>query len=136
MLYLRVQDPDTGAIYCTSQLGRIVLSDHPAAIIDAKNHVHILHMIAPKQYLYSVFDTSGKLQPPQRAYQATTKHNPVLTRLADGRIAVLGGEAYDPSAPPPAQTLPGLGDSPVPLPTNEATSEPKKKSKLRTLLDR
>jgi len=133
MLYLRVRDPDTGAIYCTSQLGRIVLSDHPEAIVDTKNHVHILHMIAPKQYLYSVFDLNGKLVPPQLAYQATTKRNPVLTRLPDGRIAVIGGEAYDPNAPAPATILPGLGDSPVPLPA--ATPEPTKK-KLRTLLDR
>jgi hypothetical protein len=122
MLYLRVQDRDRGVIYCTTQLGRFLSYGTPDVILDRDNQIHILHAMAPKQFLYSHFDLNGRVQL-QQAYQDWGKP-PVLVRTTDGGARVMGGSLYDPRATPPERELPGLGEKPVPLPAPGATPTP------------
>jgi hypothetical protein len=124
MLYLRVSDPDRGLIYCTTQLGRFLSFGKPDVLLDPKNEIHIIHNLAPKEFLYSHFNLNGKVQK-QQAYQDWGSR-PSFARTTEGTISVVGGTPYDPKATPPEQKLPGLGDLVVPLPTPEATPTPKK----------
>ena len=122
MLYLRVEDRERGVIYCTTQLGRFLSYGTPSVIIDRENQIHILHAMAPKQFLYSHFNLDGRVQR-QEAYQDWGEP-PVLARTTDGGARVVGGVSYDPRATPPERELPGLGEKPVPLPTPGATPTP------------
>lgn len=113
-LYLRVADPERGVIYCTTQLGRFLSFGPPEVLVDSTNQIHILHNLAPKEYLYSHFDLNGKVQK-QQAYQDFGSR-PALVRTTDGGVNVLGGTPFDPKATPPERQLPGLGEHPVPIP--------------------
>jgi hypothetical protein len=133
MLYLRVQDPERGVIYCTSQLGRFVSFGNPSVLLDRGNGVHILHNMAPREYLYSHFNIDGKVQK-QQAYREVTSR-PVLVEDGETGVAVLGGTPYDPKATPPERELPGLGERPVPLPTPGGPAPtPKDEKRPRNLL--
>jgi hypothetical protein len=116
MLYLRVQDKENGIIYCTTQLGRYVAFGKPVVIIDPTNEVHVLHNLAPKEFLYSHFDINGKVKQ-QQAYQQWGDKRPNIVRTSSGEVQVVDGSPYDPRATPPEKKLPGLSERPVPLPT-------------------
>lgn len=124
MLYVRVEDPDRGIVYCTTQLGRFLSYGNPDVLIDRNNHIHILQNLSPKEFLYSEFNLDGKVQR-QQAYQ-DWGNRPVLARNTDGAVTILGGTPFDPKATPPEQMLPGLGEKPVPLPGPNATPTPPK----------
>ena len=47
-LYVRVADKDTGIVYATYSLGRMLLYDDPKVQIDPGNHLHVLHCAAPR----------------------------------------------------------------------------------------
>lgn len=123
-LYLRVRDEDRGIVYSTTQLGRFLSFGSPEVRLDRGNEIHIIHNMAPKEFLYSHFGLDGKVRK-QQAYQDWGTR-PVLVPTTDGGISVVGGTAYDPKATPPERQLPGLGDRPVPVPAPAATPTPKK----------
>ncbi|HEY5954629.1 MAG TPA: hypothetical protein VIT18_09700 [Terrimicrobiaceae bacterium] len=125
MLYLRVEDKEAGVIYCTTQLGRFITFASPDIEIDSGNQIHILQNTAPKAFLYSHFDVNGKVIK-QQAYQSFDS-KPYLVRKPDASVAVVGGVAYDPKAPPPERQLPKLSDRPVPLPTPQLKAKPQDK---------
>ena len=122
MLYLRVEDKESGVIYCTTQLGRFLTFASPDIELDGGNQIHILQNTAPKAFLYSHFDVNGKVLK-QQAYQSYDAR-PYLVRKPDASVAVVGGVPYDPKAAPPEQQLPKLGDRPVPLPTPQVKAKP------------
>lgn len=126
-LYLRVEDRESGIIYCTTQLGRYLATGTPATLLDRANEIHILHAMAPKEYLYSHFGLDGKVRT-QQAYQDWGSR-PVLVPTDDGGVRVLGGTPFDPRATPPEHQLPGLGERPVPVPTPMPTPTPKKEDR-------
>ena len=125
MLYLRVEDRDSGIVYCTSQLGRFVAFGNTDIQLDGNNQIHILQNTAPKAFLYSQFDINGKVIK-QQGYQLINER-PYLRHNPDGTIVVVGGVAYDPNAPPPERQLPKLSDRPVPLPTPQTKPTPEDK---------
>jgi len=134
-LYLRVRDEDRGIVYSTTQLGRFLSFGTPEVKLDRRNEIHIIHNMAPKEFLYSHFGLDGKVRK-QLAYQDWGSR-PVLVPTTDGGISVVGGTAYDPKATPPERQLPGLGDRPVPVPGPNATPTPKKQdSRPENLLSR
>jgi len=134
-LYLRVRDEDRGIVYSTTQLGRFLSFGTPEVKLDRRNEIHIIHNMAPKEFLYSHFGLDGKVRK-QVAYQDWGSR-PVLVPTTDGGISVVGGTAYDPKATPPERQLPGLGDRPVPVPGPNATPTPKKQdSRPENLLSR
>lgn len=129
MLYLRASDPDRGRIYCTTQLGKFLAYGSPQVRLDRNNEIHILHNMAPKEFLYSHFGLDGKPRS-QQAYQDWGTR-PVLVPTTEGGVSVLGGTAFDPKAVPTEKLLPGLGDHPPDLPKPEPTPTPKKQEDVR-----
>ncbi len=119
-LYIRIKDDKGGQIYCTHQLGRLVLSyGAPDVELDAGNSVHVLQNIAPKQFLYSEIGISGEVL--QRKQYRADKTKPQLRRGGRGEIQVVGGYYVDPNAVPVAEDggvikPPSVSDRPVPLP--------------------
>lgn len=125
VLYLRVEDKETGKIYCTSQIGRYLTSGSPDIKFDINNNIHILQNAAPKAFLYSIADINGKVIK-QQGYQSD-KVRPRLVRAGDGSVSVVDGMAYDLNAKPMEETLPKLDDRPVPLPTPQGKATPEDK---------
>ncbi len=125
MLYLRVEDKESGIIYCTTQLGRFITFGSPDVQFDAANQIHILQNSAPKAFLYSLFDINGKVVK-QQGFQVYDKR-PYLVKKPDASVEVVGGVEYDPRATPAEQGLPKLSDRPVPLPTPQVKPTPEDK---------
>jgi len=124
MLYLRVEDRDAGVVYCTTQLGRFITFGKPDVEIDAASHIHILQNTAPKAFLYSHFDTNGKVIK-QQAYQVMDTRPALVKR--DNQIEVLGGVPFNPNVKTPEQNLPKMSDRPVALPTPQGQATPQEK---------
>lgn len=121
MLYLRVEDRDNGVVYGTMQLGRFLSFGAPDAVVDSNSQVHILQNTAPKAFLYSHFDINGKVIE-QQAYQVYDTRPHLVNK--DSVVSVIGGTPYELNVKPDEETLPKLGDRPVPLPTPQGRVKP------------
>jgi len=127
-LYLRIRDREAGRVYCTHRLGPLLTFGSPEVELDLQNQVHVLHLRAPKIYIYSHIGLNGEIIQ-RRAYQETSS-KPALRRAADGSIAVVGGEIHDPEQIRQEKAAqPGLSDRPVPLPTSQPRATPTPKPK-------
>jgi len=113
-LYVRIEDKQAGIVYCTHQLGKFLNFGSPSILLDAQNRVHILQNAAPKAYVYSKIGLNGEVM--ERKSYNEFSSRPELRRGSDGSVLVVGGQAYDPNAPQPEQSLPSMNDRPVPLP--------------------
>jgi hypothetical protein len=116
-LYLRIEDPASGAIYCTHQLGRFLSFGKPEIELDAANNIHVLQNIAPKSFMYTEAGLDGKIL--ARKQFDAIKEKPTLKRDAAGGVQVVGGYFIDPSAAAQqgATPQPKVSDRPVALPT-------------------
>lgn len=134
-LYLRIQDPKTGTVYCTHRLGRIVTYGTPQIELDANNRIHILQNVAPKAFLYSHIGLNGEVLD-RKTYNQLSKR-PGLKKTADGSYQVVGAALIDPAAAAAKaeQPLPTLSDRPVPLPDGSDISQPED-SRPKNLLSR
>lgn len=117
-LYLRIEDRQSGKIFCTHQLGRMLSFVKPEVQIDASNQIYILQNTAPKSYLFTQVGLDGQILE-RKQYSGTNENRPTLRRDPSGVYQVVGGIYLDPkvaeqqkAAPPP----PGVSDRPVPLP--------------------
>ena len=124
-LYIRIQDKQAGIVYCTHQLGRFLTFGNPNVLLDTQNRVHVLQNVAPKAYIYSKIGLNGEVM--ERKSYNEFSSRPELRRGSDGSVVVVGGQAYDPGAPPPEQSLPSMNDRPVPLPGSKAKPTPEDK---------
>jgi len=88
-LYVRVENRDTGAVYTTYSLGRVIANDDPQAEIDRANQLHVLHCAAPRTWAYSHVGLNGELLAHSTFLE--TKTRPHLRHTSDGAIAVSGG---------------------------------------------
>ncbi len=109
-LYVRVADKDTGIVYATYSLGRMILYEEPKPQIDQQNHLHILHCSGPRMWSYSLIGVNGELL--SHSSFSETKSRPRLVRASDGTINVHGGMLDQPVAPAAEQTVPKLSDRP------------------------
>lgn len=116
-LYVRVADRDSGAVYATYSLGRIIASDPPQAEIDRANQLHILHCASPRNWSYSRVNLNGKLVSQSSFMEAKTR--PRLVHATDGNVTVHGGivetrraEAVESAG----QRIPKLSDRPADMP--------------------
>lgn len=124
-LYIRIEDKQAGVVYCTHQLGRFLTFGNPNILLDSKNEVHILQNTAPKAYVYSKVGLNGEVLD-RKSYNEFSSR-PALRRGSDGSVLVVGGQIYDPKAPPPEDTLPAMSDRPVGLPGSQASPTPEDK---------
>jgi hypothetical protein len=113
-IYVRVADKDTGIVYATYSLGRMIAYDEPKVQIDPTNRLHVLHCSGPRRWSYSVIGVNGELV--SHSSFAETKSRPHLTRMADGAITVRGGMLEQPVPPAgpgaTANSAPKLSDRP------------------------
>ncbi len=115
-LYARIVDPESGRIYCTHSLGRLLSYDTPKVVFDQGNEFHIMQAIAPKSFLYTHLGLDGEVI--QRGTYHAVADIPRLQRLADGTVQVVGGVLDVPAAPgaPDAPSAPNISDRPAGLP--------------------
>ncbi|MFN2474994.1 MAG: hypothetical protein ABR526_01465 [Chthoniobacterales bacterium] len=116
-LYVRVENKNTGAVYRTFPLGRVIAFDEPQAELDAQNQLHVLHCAAPRTWAYSHIGLNGELL--SRATFMETKSRPHLARSSNGAVAVKGGMQ---DAPASRSARPGgakLSDRPTTSPTDD-----------------
>ena len=109
-LYVRVENKDTGAVYTTYSLGRIIANEEPQAEIDRANQLHVLHCAAPRSWAYSHVGLNGELL--ARSTFLETKTRPRLRHTPDGSIAVRGGMQNTPIAESTRTPAPKLSGRP------------------------
>ncbi len=109
-LYVRVADKDTGIVYATYSLGRMILYDEPKPQIDPQNRLHVLHCSGPRMWSYSLIGVNGELL--SHTSFSETKSRPHLVRGNDGTVNVRGGMVDQPVAPAAQQAEPKLSDRP------------------------
>jgi hypothetical protein len=111
-LYVRIANKDTGVVYATYSLGRMIIYDDPKVQIDKTNQLHVLHCSAPRTWSYSVIGLNGEVV--SHTTYMETKTRPRLLQTADGMVAVRGGMAEVPaSAAAKAIPVPKLSDRPA-----------------------
>jgi hypothetical protein len=109
-LYVRVADKETGIVYATYSLGRMILYEDPKVQIDAQNRLHVLHCSAPRTWSYAIIGINGELV--THSSLSETKSRPHLVRANDGMINVHGG-VLDVAVPAnEVKQLPKLSDRP------------------------
>ncbi|HEV2804709.1 MAG TPA: hypothetical protein VGW57_07255 [Chthoniobacterales bacterium] len=109
-LYVRVENRDSGAVFTTYSLGRIISGDEPQAEIDRANQLHVLHCAAPRTWAYSHVGLNGELLAHSTFLE--TKTRPRLRHAADGAIAVSGGMLDVPVPESKRSPAPKLSDRP------------------------
>jgi hypothetical protein len=114
-VYVRVEDKDTGIVYATESLGRIISMDEPQAELDRDNRLHVLHCAAPRSWAYTEIGLNGEVL--ARSAFLETRSRPRLFHSPDGQIMVRGGMSQQAStSPPPARSAPKLSDRPPAIP--------------------
>src|SRR5438876_643542 len=113
-LYVRVEDKETGIVYATYSLGRMIAFDEPQAELDRANRLHVLHCAAPRSWAYSQIGLNGELLAHSSFMEAKTR--PRLTHLSDGDVTVRGGTIETPTAEPERNAAPKLSGRPPEMP--------------------
>ena len=116
-LYVRVENKDSGVVYGTYSLGRIIAYDEPQKEIDRANQLHVLHCAAPRTWAYSHIGLNGQLL--KQATFMETKTRPRLRRTSGGEIAVSGGMRDNPAASAVRPAAPKLSTRPAELPKDD-----------------
>jgi hypothetical protein len=88
-IYVRVEDKESGIVYATHSLGRIIAFDEPHAELDRENQLHVLHCSAPRTWIYTRVSLNGEVLAHSSLLEARTR--PRLTHSADGAVSVRGG---------------------------------------------
>lgn len=109
-LYVRVENKESGAVYSTYSLGRVIANGEPQAEIDRANQLHVLHCAAPRSWAYSHIGWNGELL--KQSNFLETKSRPRLRHAADGAIAVSGGMLNVPVAESKRAPAPKSSDRP------------------------
>jgi hypothetical protein len=114
MLYVRIEDHDTGIVYGTYPLGRLVNGYDPEAQVDSLSQLHILQMVAPKEYLYTRLSPDADLLG-QDDY-TDLKTRPHLRKSPVGEVAIAGGVYVTPQSADTTAAGPKLSDRPAGFP--------------------
>jgi hypothetical protein len=88
-LYVRVENKQSGVVYATYSLGRVIAYDEPQTELDRANQLHVLYCAAPRSWAYSHVGLNGELL--AHSIFMETRTRPRLWRVADGAVAVRGG---------------------------------------------
>jgi hypothetical protein len=113
-LYVRVEDKNSGVVYATYSLGRIIAFDEPQAELDQNNQLHVLHCAAPRSWAYSLVGLNGELMRHSAFMESKTR--PRLRHTGDGTVLVLGGTVEAPVAQSAGSAAPKLSERPSEIP--------------------
>ena len=111
VLYVRVEDKDSGVIYTTSPLGPLITGIDPTSMLDKNNLLHVLQLVGPKLFVYSRIGLDGEYYD-QMTYSAELSR-PVLKKDHEGEVYVSGGKLYTgPDSATAASPAPGSSNDP------------------------
>jgi hypothetical protein len=115
-LYCRLTDDRSGAYISTFLLGPAMMAVQPQISIDVHNKLHILFLAQPHVFCHAIVNPDGKIH--QRTYYHDGEDNRPSLVMTDKGANVVGGEAFDPGAPPPKRkTMRKTSDRPTSLGT-------------------
>lgn len=100
-LYCRISDDRSGAYIATFLLGPTLMVVKPQIHIDMKNKLHAFFMAQPHVFCHVIVNPDGKIF--RRSYYNAPDGNRPSLLMTSGGAQVVGGEYFDPSAPPPEQ---------------------------------
>ena len=109
-LYVRVEDKDSGIVYATYSLGKLIAFDEPQTEFDRSNQLHVLYCAAPRAWSYAQVGLNGELL--SRASFAETKTRPRLVHSEDGLVKISGGMMEAPVTQATRETAPKLSARP------------------------
>ena len=104
VLYVRVEDKDSGIIYTTSPVGPLIGGVEPTYMLDKDNLLHVMELIGPKMFVYTRIGLNGEIYN-QVTYSAANSR-PVLKKDAEGEVYVEGGQVF-PAGGPETAAAPG-----------------------------
>src|SRR5712692_4475814 len=113
-LYVRVEDKESGVVYATYSLGRMIAFDEPQAEFDRANQLHVLYCAAPRSWAYARVGLNGQLL--SRASFSETKTRPRLVHSEDGLVKISGGMVEAPVTQATRETAPKLSARPPSAP--------------------
>jgi len=90
LLYVRVQDDRSGAVFTTFSLGQFIAVRDPEWTIDSENRLHVLQLGAPRTYAHTVIDVDGQIVA-REVYREGNGTRPQLVPSGTGDIVVAGG---------------------------------------------
>ena len=97
-LYCRLTDDRSGAYIATFLLGPTMMAVQPQISIDVHNKLHVMFLAQPHIFCHAVVNPDGKIQ--QRTYYRDEDNNRPSLVMTDKGATVLGGNPFDPGAPP------------------------------------
>ena len=89
LLYLRVEDEESGRVYRVEPLGRLVAVSRPEYQMDRHGRLHVLFQNGAKTFSHCLSDADGRLRIAHTYYYGTRR--PVLSVDSEGETGVLGG---------------------------------------------
>jgi hypothetical protein len=90
LLYTRIQDDRSGAVFATFSLGQFIAIRDPEWTIDNQNRLHVLQLGAPRTYAHTVIDVDGQIVA-REVYREGNGTRPQLVAAGAGDIVVSGG---------------------------------------------
>jgi hypothetical protein len=94
VLYVGVADEQRGLVYGMLPLGPVLPMGEPETQLDGDGNLHVLYRSGPRAFEYARVDPFARVH--DRAVFSDLLSKPRLLRLADGRVAVRGGEQLYP----------------------------------------
>jgi hypothetical protein len=101
-LYSRVIDESTGAIIQTQPLSYVEPGRQFQPAIDINQNLHVLYLGSPQVWIHHVINPDGGIV--SQNFRKQTRGECTLVAQRGGKIAVAGGEPYDPSNKPKSTT--------------------------------
>lgn len=90
VLYLRIQNPEAGWVFCTTPLGEAVNYGEPRARIDKHGDCHIFHQSGTRIFTYTRFSVMGKRLTTRFFSNISSPPNMIVDD--NGNTEVIGGE--------------------------------------------
>jgi hypothetical protein len=103
-LYVRIRDETQQRVIATYSIGRLVLQRDPQAVLDSESRINVLFLTGPRMFRHVVVDHDG-MKVSDDLYEVKGASFPEMRITDQGRVRVVGGQFYDPQAPPPPQEL-------------------------------
>jgi hypothetical protein len=113
-LYARVEDENTGAVFCTYPLGRLLGDTTPNHEFDRDNTLHVFHLVGTKQYSLSKIGVNGEWL--GQTMWASPGGRAIVRKKEDGRMVIVGATRMSDKPQQPGPEVPRLSDRPIALP--------------------